>query len=63
LRRNKSGDRYSVRRTGYVIKTDRLAQADRYRVAAMLAANAKLQPRTGRPSALGDEAHEYRWSK
>src|SRR6516165_9431577 len=52
------GDRYPERRAGNIIETNRLAEADRRRVAAMLAANAELQPRTGRAPALGGDAYE-----
>src|SRR5207302_9928320 len=57
LRRIEPGDRHPVGRAGDVVEADGLAKADRRRVAAMLAANAELQPLAGGPSAFDGEAH------
>ena len=58
LGRREAGDGHAVGRAGDVVKPDLLAEGDRSRVAAMLAANAELDVRTGRPAALRCDAHQ-----
>ena len=58
LGRRQPGDRRAVGRAGDVIQPHRVAEGDRGRVAAVLAADAELQIRTGPPSTLdGDMYH------
>src|SRR5438552_10253057 len=58
LGRGEAGDRHAVGRAGDVIEPDRLAKADRGRVAAMLAANPELKTRPRGASALRGDADE-----
>src|ERR1700694_3899530 len=58
LRCGEPGYRHPIGRAGYVIETDRLAKADRRRIAAMLAADPELQSRAGSSSALDGEADQ-----
>ena len=52
LRRREPGDRHAVGRGADIIEADALAEGDAGRIAAMLAANAELEVRPGRPAAL-----------
>src|SRR5580704_1222132 len=52
LRGGEAGDRHAVRRARDVIEARLAAEADRGRVAAMLAANSELQFGPGLPAAL-----------
>src|SRR6476660_5741569 len=55
LRGGEAGDGDAVGRRGDVIEAPRLAEGDRGRVAAMLAANAELEAGLRRAAALGGE--------
>src|ERR1700719_1257841 len=58
LRRGQPCDRHPIRRAGDIVEPDLLAESDRGRVAAVLAANAELQSGPGGASALNRYAHE-----
>ena len=49
LRGGQTGNRHAVGRAGHVIKPRPFAEADRGRIAAMLAANPELYQRSSRP--------------
>ena len=58
LRRRQPGDRHAVGRAGDVVEADLLAEGDRGRIAAVLAADAELDVRPRRAAALGGDADQ-----
>src|SRR5580698_2280016 len=59
LRRGETRHRHAVRRARHVIQTDLLAELDRRRIAAMLAANAKFQIGLHRAAFFRGDAHHF----
>src|SRR5665213_1071395 len=59
LRRGEAGDRHPIGRTRHVVEPDLAAKADRRRVAAVLAANPKLQSGPGRASTFDGDADQF----
>ena len=53
----KAGYRHTIRRAGYIVKTYAMAEIDTGRIAAMFAADAQMDIRTGRTAKLG--SHFY----
>src|SRR6185369_629220 len=58
LGRRQTGDGHAVRRSGYVIEPEFLAEGDARRVAAMLAANAEFEVGPRCPAPLGAHADQ-----
>src|SRR5438034_1441148 len=58
LRRSQTGDRDAVGGAADVVETHSLAERDRGRVAAVLAADAELDVRLHRPATLGGDADQ-----
>src|SRR3984957_6034149 len=59
LRRCKARDRHAERRAGNVVEPDLVAERDRSRVAAVLAADAELELRAYLAAALGRDPHQF----
>src|SRR5262249_52933159 len=59
LRGREPRDRHPERRAGHVIKTDLVAERDRGRITAMLAADAELDVFTHLAATLGGDAHQF----
>src|SRR4051812_3983734 len=57
-RRSQPGGRRPVRRAGNVVEADALAEVDRGRVAAMLAADAELEVGANEAAALDGDLHQ-----
>src|SRR5579871_4749786 len=58
LRRRQPGNGDAERRAGNIVEADLLAELDRGRVAAVLAADAELQPEPGLAAALGGKGDQ-----
>ena len=59
LRRREAGDRHAEGRAGDVVEPSLLAEGDRGRIAAVLAADAELDVRARRAAALGGDADQF----
>src|SRR4051812_48271103 len=58
LRRGKPGDRHTERRARHVVKSDLVAERDRSRIAAVLAADANLEALAHLAAALDTDSHQ-----
>src|SRR6478672_3768085 len=58
LRRGKPGDRHAERRARYIVETDLVAERDRRRIAAVLAADANLEVFAHPAAALDADPHQ-----
>src|SRR5690242_15412426 len=59
LRGGQPGDRHTVGRARHVIEADFLAEADRSRIATMLAADAELDARSRRLALFSRDPHQF----
>ena len=59
LRRGEAGDRDAERRARHVVEMRRLAEGDRGRIAAVLAADAELDVGPRRPAALDGDLDQF----